>query len=147
MLKTLFRTVLFTLALVTTQTALADAFGCGEGMKSMLATMKLEQAQIDKIKPVLVHFNSDVKDTANMMKPLDIQISQQGLSDKMDPKVLSDLVDKKAKLIGNMMKSKIIAQNQILAILTPEQRQQMQVMIKRLEDKIASKFKSCHLDD
>lgn len=147
MIKTFIKTLILTLALTITHTATADSWGCGEGMKSMLATFKLDQAQLDKIKPVLVHYNSDVKDTANMIKPIDAQLSKQGLSNKMDEKVVNDLINKKMQLIGNMMKSKIIAQNRILAILTPDQNQQMQVMIKQLEDKISAKFKSCHLDD
>jgi periplasmic protein CpxP/Spy len=65
----------------------------------------------------------------------------------MDQSAVDDLVNKKATLIGDVMKAKIKAKNQIFVILTPQQRTQLHDMMQKLEDKIAEKYKNCHADD
>lgn len=134
-------------SLVLSQAALADSWGCGEGLKHMIAKMALTDAQKDKIKPIMHKLKSDMKDTWTQMKDLDNQIKQQVNSDTMDASVLNGLVDQKTKLIGNAMKAKLLAQNQVMAILTPEQKVAIKAKLQALEDKIATKFKSCHEQD
>lgn len=137
--------IAFVCSLVITQTAAAD--GCGEGLKSMLSSIKMENGQDGKIKPILEHLKSNIKDSVNQMKALDDQIKQQVISDKMDQATVDGLVDKKAKLIGDMMKAKITAKNQILNALTPKQKAALLVLMQKLEDKMVAKYKSCHADD
>lgn len=133
--------------LVLSQTAFADSWGCGEGLKKMVESLKLTDDQKAKIKPVLVQLRSNIIDSANQMGDLDTQINEQVRSATMDKATVDALVDKKAKIIGDMMKAKIMAKNQILAILKPEQKTELQNKMKNLEEKMAAKFKSCHDQD
>lgn len=43
-----------------------------------------------------------------------------------------------------MMKAKIAAKNQILAILTPEQKTKLQSEMKKMQDKMEEQYKKCH---
>lgn len=139
--------VAFAFSLVLSQTAVADSWGCGEGMKKMVESLKLDDAQKAKIKPILEQLKSTMKDNWTQMSGLDTQIKQQVQSANMDQSTVDGLVDQKTKLIGNMIKAKIMAKNQIANILTADQKTQLQGMMNKLEDKIAAKFKSCHEDD
>lgn len=139
--------VAFTLSFGLSQSAFSDSWGCGEGMKGMLQSLKLETAQKEKIKPIVDQLRSSMKAFGKQMGDLDTQINQQLGSDTPDQSAIDSLVDQKAKLIGSMVKAKMAAKSQIFTILTPEQKKSLQGMMKKLDDKIAAKFKSCHKDD
>lgn len=134
-------------SLVLNQSVFADSWGCGEGMKQMIESMKLDKEQKDKIKPIMDQLKSTMRESGTQMKDLDMQINQQSVSADMDPATVDGLVDKKAKLIGDMMKAKITAKNQVLAVLTPKQKIELQNMMQKLEEKMAKKYASCHQDD
>lgn len=139
--------IAFTLSFVLSQSAFSDSWGCGEGMKNMLQSLKLDDAQKEKLKPILDQQQASMKDLGSQMNALDTQIDQQINSGKPDQTALDELVDKKAKLIGSMIKTKIMTKIQIYSLLTAEQKTKLQDMMKKLEDKIAAKFKSCHQND
>lgn len=65
----------------------------------------------------------------------------------MDQATVDGLIDKKTKLVGDMMKAKVTAQNQIYSVLNPQQKTELQNKVKKMEDKMAEQFKSCHDDD
>lgn len=136
--------IAFAFSLVVSQSVLADSWGCGEGLKSMIDSLTLEKAQKEKIKPILGKLKSDMIDNGNQMKSLDQQITLQVNAVKVDQSALDGLIDKKAKLIGDMIKAKITAEIQIFGILKAQQKIELQGMMKKLEDKISAKFKSCH---
>lgn len=137
----------FSCSLLFSQSIFANSWGCGEGMKQMLQSLKLTDDQKTKIQPILDQLKTSVKTAASQMGALETQISQQVTSATMDQGTLDGLVDQKAKLIGDMMKAKLTAKNQIIAILTPEQKTAILGMMKKLEDKIAARYKDCHDDD
>ena len=132
---------------VLSQTAFADSNDCGKGLKEMVGSLKLEDAQKEKIKPILEQLKSNMKDNWSQMKDLDTQIEQQANSATMDQATVDGLVDKKSKLIGNMIKAKIMAKNQIFAVLNETQKTELQKMMKKMEEKMEEKFKSCHKQD
>lgn len=117
---------------------------CGEGMKQMLGSLKLDDAQKEKIKPILESMKSTMQQSGDQMRDLNKQINDQAISPNMDQSAVSALVDKKTKLLGDMIKAKVSAKNQIYAVLNDEQKTQLQGMMKKMEDKMAEKFKSCH---
>lgn len=131
-------------SLVLSQTTFADAWNCGKGLKEMVESLKLDNAQKAKIKPVLDKLKSNLKDNWMPMKDLDAQIEEKTNSATMDEATIDSLVDKKSKLIGNMMKAKIMAKNQIFSILNAAQKIELQQMIKKMEEQIAEQLKSCH---
>jgi len=90
---------------------------------------------------------SDMKNTWSQTKELDDQINQQVNSDNMDTSVLNGLVDQKTKLIGDSMKLRLNAQNQVRAILTTEQKEILRTKLQAFEEQIGAKFKSCHAED
>lgn len=147
----MYKNILWTIALVSSlifsQAVLADSWGCGEGLKQMLTSLKLDDTQKAKINPIMDQMKTSMTDTWSQMKDLDKQIQQQVNSEKMDASALNGLVDQKAKLIGDTMKAKLNAQNQVMAILTPEQRTTIQNKLQAHEDKIAAKYKRCYKED
>ncbi len=120
---------------------------CETGIDKMVASLKLDKAQKDKIKPILDQLKASVKDSAAQMTDLESQINQQATSASMDQATVDGLVDKKVKLIGDMMKAKITAKNQIFAILDDKQKAALQAMLKKSEDKMTAQFKHCHDHD
>lgn len=134
-------------SLVLSQSAFSDSWGCGEGLKTMLQSLKLDDAQKAKIKPIMDQQNATMKDLSTQMNALDTQINEQINAATVDQAALDDLLSKKATLIGSMIKAKIMTKVQIYGVLTPDQKATLQGMMKKLEDKVAAKFKSCHQDD
>ncbi|MCL9683615.1 Spy/CpxP family protein refolding chaperone [Legionella maioricensis] len=132
---------------ILSQTAAADSWGCRKGMEEMVGSLKLDNAQKTKIKPVLEQLKAQMKDNGSQMKDVDIQINQQADSATMDQATIDSLVDKKTKLIGNMIKAKIVAKNQIFAILNTKQKAELNMMMKKIDSQMAAQFKNCHQEN
>ncbi|MFA6303718.1 MAG: Spy/CpxP family protein refolding chaperone [Legionella sp.] len=133
---------IFSLAfsLVVCQVAFAE---CGEGMRTMIDSLKLDDAQKAKIKPILDQLKTAVKDNGPQLMDVSKQINQQVTSASMDQATVDGLIDKKTKMIGDMIKAKVAAKNQIFAVLNDQQKAELQTKFKALEEKMESKFKSC----
>lgn len=129
------------------QSASANSWGCGEGIKKMILSLKLDKDQQEKVKPILEQLKSSIASNEAPMQDVSKQINEQVLSPTMDQSTVDQLVDKKTQLIGNMIKAKLTAKNQIFAILRPEQKTKLQGMMKNLEEKVSAKFKNCHAKD
>lgn len=147
MYKKIAQTVLFACTLALSPVVLAHSCGCGEGLKHMVSSLKLDDNLKSKIKPILEQLASTIKNDASQMKDLDQQLQQQAQSANMDQATVDGLIDKKTKLVGDMMKAKVTAQNQIYSVLNPQQKTELQNKVKKMEDKMAEQFKSCHDDD
>ena len=142
MYKKIIQAAAFTFTLALSPVVLAHE--CGEGLKHMVESLKLDDGQKSKIKPILEQLKSTMKNDAAQMKDLSQQLNQQAESANMDQSAVDSLVDKKTKLIGDMIKAKITAKNQIYAVLTPQQKTDLQNKMKKIKEKMADKFKSCH---
>ena len=132
--------------LVLSQGSYAEAM-CGQGLKQMVQALNLDADQKAKILPILDQLKSSRKDTWSQMKDLNSQIKQQVESASLDQSAVDGLVDKKTKLIGDMMKARITAKNQIFNILNAQQKTALQTTMQNVEDKIAAKFAECHDQD
>lgn len=128
------------------QTAFADASMCGKGLKSMVESLNLSKDQKDKIKPILEQLKTSIKNDGKQMHDLETQINQQSSSANMDQGTVDGLIDQKTKLIGDVMKAKVAAKNQIAGILNDQQKQKLHAMMKDAEEKMMAKFKDCHDD-
>lgn len=135
----------FASSLVLAQSTFAHGEGC-KSMHKMMESLKLDSAQKDKIKPIMEQMKASKKDNWSQMKDLETQMNQQAMSPTMDQATVDSLIDKKTKLIGNMMKAKITAQNQIFAILNADQKTKLTAMMKKMDEEMAEKFKNCHDD-
>ncbi|MFI4919493.1 MAG: Spy/CpxP family protein refolding chaperone [Legionellales bacterium] len=144
MYKKIIQTAAFTCALVLSPVILAHTGACGERMKNMVESLKLDDSQKTKIKPILEQLKSTMKMDASQMHDLSNQLNQQAESATMDQSAVDSLIDKKTKLIGDMMKAKIAAQNQIAAVLNPQQKMELQQKMKEVKAKWEEKAKSCH---
>lgn len=116
---------------------------CGDGIKNMIASLKLDDSQKQKIKPILENLKTSIKQSRDQMQDLNKQIDDQSVSGTVDQSAVNDLIDKKVKLIGDMMKAKAMAKSQIYAVLTPQQKTVLQNKMKQKAQKMAEKFKSC----
>lgn len=128
------------------QSVLADSTSCGEGLKSMLQSLNLTDAQKEKIKPMVEQQKTAMKDLHTQLHDVDTQIDKQLSTTPVDQSALEGLVDKKGQLIGSMIKSKLMIRAQMFTILTAEQKAKLQQMFKQVEDKMAAKFKHCNQD-
>jgi periplasmic protein CpxP/Spy len=146
MYKKILGTGVLTLVLAF-NSALADSWGCGEGLKKMVETLKLDESQKAKINPILEQLKSTMKSDGNQMDDLRKQLNQQVNSDTMDQGTVDGLVDKKVQLIGGMIKAKIKAKHDISMVLNPQQKTELRQKFQNLEEKISAKFKSCHEQD
>jgi periplasmic protein CpxP/Spy len=144
MYKKILWIVAFTFSLILSQSTFAHSKECGEGMKTLMGSLKLDDSQKGKIKPILEQLKSSIKDSETQFKDLHTQINQQIASDNMDQDTLDGLVDKKAKLIGDMMKAKATAQHQIFTILNAQQKTQYHDNVKKLDAKMTAKYANCH---
>lgn len=112
-------------------------------LETMVQSLNLDEAQKAKIKPILAQLKTDAKAAADQMDGISSQISEQVNSAQMDQTKVNALVDKQASLIGDVMKAKIKAKNQIFSVLKPDQKTTLQNMVKKVEEKIANEFKKC----
>lgn len=147
MYKKIIQTVAFTCTLALSPVVLANSCGCGEGLKHMIQSLKLDDSQKAKIKPILDQLASTIKNDASQMKDLEQQLQQQSESANMDQATVDGLIDKKSKLIGDMIKAKVTAKNQIYSVLNPQQKTELQNKMKKVEEKMADQFKNCHDDE
>lgn len=134
-------------SLAFSQLSFAHSSHCGKGLSQMIASLKLTEAQQEKIKPALAQLKLSIKDNVAKMKDIEGQINQQVSSATMDQTVVNGLVDQKVQLIGNIIKAKIMAKNQVVQVLDASQKSQLQTMMKNMEAKMVAKYKSCHDQD
>ena len=144
MYRKLLGTLIVTLSLMFSPVLFAD---CGHRLKDMLESLQLSDAQKAQIKPIIEQMKSTMHSTKEQMDALKSQIHEQMHSASMDKDAVNSLVDKKAALIGTMMKTRIAAMNQVFSTLTAEQKVKLQGMMKEAKEKMAEKFKSCHDHD
>ncbi|PWY54059.1 hypothetical protein DGG96_19080 [Legionella qingyii] len=144
MYKKIIQTAVFTVTLALSPVVLAHSGDCGKGFKSMVESLKLDDSQKAKIKPILDQLKTLMKSDFDQMKDLSQQINQQAESATMDQSTVDGLIDKKTKLIGDMMKAKITAKNQIFSVLKPKQKSELQDKMKKMEEKMEKQFENCH---
>lgn len=147
MYKKILGTLALAFSLVLSSAVFAHSGECGEGMQKMLDSVKLDDSQKQKIKPIMANLKDSMKQSVDQMKDLNKQINDQADSANMDQSAVNSLIDQKTKLIGDMMKAKVMAKNQIYTILTAQQKASVQSMMKKMHDKMEEKFKSCHDQD
>ena len=134
-------------SLVLSQATFAFSGGCGEGMSKMINTLKLDDAQKDKVKPILEQFKANMKDYRTQLGDIKKQLNAQLYSATMDQAAVDGLVDQKVALIGKMIKAKMAAKSQISAILNAEQKTKLQNKMKKMEEKMDAKYQSCDEQD
>lgn len=122
----------------------ADESMCGEGLHKMVDSLKLDDAQKSKIKPILEQLKSTVKGDVVQIIEVKKQIHEQMWSDNANQSNLNSLIDKKVTLIGDIMKAKFKAKSEIIAVLNPQQKTELQNKMKMKEEQIEEKFKKCH---
>ena len=124
-----------------------DGWKCGDRLKEMVKTLKLDNGQQAKIQVTQDLLRAHMKPHWEKMKSLHEQINQQIQSENMDETKLGDLINAKAQLIGKVMKEKSMAQHQIYLVLNPKQRTQYQQMTKKWDKKVEKMFAKCHKDE
>ncbi len=113
----------------------------------MVESLNLTQEQKTQITPILENMKTTIKENSAQMRDLETQMKTQANSETMDQTAIDGLVDRKTALVGNLMKARFSAQNQISAILTPEQKTKLHSAIQAEEEKMVTTYKACHSDD
>lgn len=138
--------IVLLLSFIFSPLALANTWNCGENLRTMVESLNLDKTQKEKIKPILDQVKSAMQDKSSQMNDLENQINGLVSSNNLDEGALNNLIDQKTKLIGDMMRTKLMAKNQIFAILNDKQKADLQSKISKAEQKIADQFKKCHQD-
>lgn len=133
-------------ALTFNQMVLADTSVCREGLSTMVQSLNLDANQKQKIQPILDQFKNTAQTAGSQMDGIENQINQQVSTPNMNQDTVNGLVDQKVKLIGDIMKAKIQAKSQILAILNPQQQAKLQGMLKAADDKMKALWRNCTQD-
>ncbi|CDZ79068.1 periplasmic repressor CpxP [Legionella massiliensis] len=146
MYKKIFQTFALAFTTIFSPVILANSCYCPEGLKPIVESLKLDDSQKAKIKPVLEQLASTVKNDSNQMEALFQQEKQKLESTNIDQAAVNSLIDQQAKLNGEIIKAKVNARIQISAVLSPQQQTDFQNKIKKNEEKIVKQFKNCHED-
>jgi periplasmic protein CpxP/Spy len=147
MYKTLIGICALAFSFVLSQSSFADSSHCKHNLKNMVESLKLDDQQKAKIKPIMDQLKTTMQNNASQMGNLRTQINQQVTAPTMDQNAVNGLVDQKTKIIGDIMKAKITAKNQIYGILNDQQKAQLADQMKKMEEKMAAKYKECHEDE
>lgn len=148
MYKKILGSVVLACSLVMGSTvALAHGDHCGWGMNKMVESLKLDDAQKQKIKPVLENLKTTMQQDGRQMHDLSKQIRDQVNSSNMDQAKVNDLIDQKTKLLGDMMKAKASARNQIFSVLNDQQRAELKNKMMKMQEKMEARYKDCHDQD
>ncbi len=133
-------------ALTFNQLTFAEPAICRAGIDKMVQELNLTDDQKAKAKPVIAQLKSDLQAAGSQMGNIESQISAQATSANMDQDKVNGLIDNKAKLIGDMMKAKVKAKNQIFAILTADQKTKLQSLVTKEDNKMAALYTNCDRD-
>lgn len=131
------------LSLFLGQSAFAHGWFCGDKMDKLKKELHLTPEQDKKIEPILKQLKTTMKDNATQMKDLSKQVNEQITSNSTDESNLDSLIDKKTKMIGDMMKAKLHAKHEIYNTLDEKQKTHFKKMMQEWEHKMAEKFKHC----
>ncbi|KTD01913.1 Spy/CpxP family protein refolding chaperone [Legionella feeleii] len=152
MTKRIFTAITLAFSLFAAQTLVASTStqvtqGCNccvGGMGQILKALNLNADQQAKIKAIKAQLKSDTKDTWAQLDDVRGQINALIQSGQVDEAQLDSLVDKKMELLGKGIKTKIKARNQMYNVLTVEQKNQFQSLLKQQMEKRKQLFKACH---
>ncbi len=147
MYKKLLGAATLALTLAVSSTSFAHSGMCGEHFQHMISSLKLDDAQKQKIQPIMDNLKATMQQNMQQMQDLSKQIDEQAVSASMDQSTVNDLVDKKTKLIGESIKAKVNAENQVLAVLDTQQKVELQGMMAKAKEKMEKKFQHCHDHD
>lgn len=139
--KKIFALIALSLSLILSQVAFADSCN-GEKMKKMFQSLNLDSAQQEKIKAIKDQLRESQKSNWEQMKTIRSQIHDLIKSDKLDESKLDSLIAQKKELMATMMKTRIMAKNQIYNVLNAQQKTKFEQMMKEWEEK-RMKHKQC----
>jgi len=132
-----------TFSFIIGQTAFAHSGRCGNEMHKMMESLNLDKDQKAKMQPVVEQFKSTMKANWSQMKDIRSQIKKQVQSDNMDKATVDGLIDKQTKLMGDMMRARIMAKHEMFTVLNAQQKATLQSKEVKWEEKAAKKMEEC----
>lgn len=132
-------TLLITLlsSLFIYHTAFSNSYDCGDSIKEIGSYLELDKIQISKIDPMLKSLKKITKDRALKIRKLNNEINKQTASELMHENNIDELVDKKAKLISEIIKLKVKTNHKIYLLLKRNQKIRYQKLMQNCHDKMA----------
>ncbi|STX29268.1 16 kD immunogenic protein [Legionella beliardensis] len=115
--------------------------GCKRGLMKMLEPLQLTDAQKDQIKAIRDKAKASLQSNKDQLRSIRTQMHSLITTSSMDNAKLDSLISQKTTILGNMMRVKATAKNQIYNVLNPQQQQQFQQM---LQEKAQGKSHNCH---
>lgn len=113
--------------------ALANHCGCMHGhmMHGMIEKLDLTKEQKDKIKDIMDKSRSAVKNKRDEMHDIRMSINEAYANDSMTKDKIDEFVKKEEKIVGAMLKMRMMDRLEISKVLTKEQREKLNVMAKK----------------
>ncbi|KTD08120.1 Spy/CpxP family protein refolding chaperone [Legionella jamestowniensis] len=122
----------------TTSSMASDKGACpcpSKRMQEMMDSLNLDASQQAKIKTIKDQLKQSQQSNWEQMKSIRSQIHDLVTADSMDNSKLDSLINQKKELLGQMMKAKITAKQQIYSVLNADQKSQFKQMMKQWEEK------------
>ncbi|MDI9819805.1 MULTISPECIES: Spy/CpxP family protein refolding chaperone [unclassified Legionella] len=116
---------------------------CPDRMKKMIDGLNMDAAQQAKVKAIKDQLKESQKANWEQMKSIRSQMHDLIQSDTLDDSKLNSLIDQKKELLGQMMKAKVQAKQQIYSLLNDQQKAQFKQMMKQKEENRMMKYKKC----
>lgn len=107
----------------------------GKRMQEMLSALNLDASQQAKIKSIKDQLKQSQQANWEQMKSIRSQIHDLVAADSLDNSKLDSLINQKKELLGQMMKAKITAKQQIYSVLNADQKSQFKQLMKQWEEK------------
>ncbi|ASQ46088.1 Spy/CpxP family protein refolding chaperone [Legionella clemsonensis] len=122
----------------TTSSMSSDNGSCpcpGKRMQEMMDSLNLDASQQAKIKAIKDQLKQSQQSNWEQMKSIRSQIHDLIAADTLDNSKLNSLISQKKELLGEMMKAKISAKQQIYSVLNADQKSQFKQLMKQWEEK------------
>lgn len=118
-------------------TAFSSSYECGDSIKEIGSYLELDKNQTSKIDPMLKGLKKITQDRALKIRKLNNEINKQTTSEFMNENNIDVLVDKKAKLISEVIKLKVKTNHKIYILLKRNQKIRYQKLMQNCHDKMA----------
>lgn len=115
-----------------------ESCGC-QHMKDMMKAFDLDKSQQAKIKTIKEDLSQSQQANREQMRSIRTQIHEFITSGSTDEAKLNGLIDQKKELLGQMIKARIMAKQQMYNVLTDKQKTQFKEKLQQWEQEHKAK--------
>jgi Spy/CpxP family protein refolding chaperone len=119
------------------QVAFSKSYECGDSIKEIGSYLELDKDQLKKIDPILKKLKKIIHDRAIKIRGLNKEINEKIASELMDENNMKRLIDRKSKLITEVIKLKVKTSHKIYIFLRKKQKVKYQKLMEHCHANVA----------